>query len=174
MVTGHNPQEVVNIIYVVIKKLRGRVSDEELELMVGTAATESRLYQRVQIGGGPARGVFQMEPDTATDLYINYLSRKPDLYSKMMDIVFGLGNAPFFVPEPHDIDRLLTLCDDYAALLTRFGYLRRKPPIPTTLEGQARYYKRWHNTEAGAGSPEKYITDWYDCDCTALLTAYVD
>ena len=46
----------------------------EAQLMAGTALTEGRLLLRVQEGGGPARGLFQVEPETALDLYRNFVN----------------------------------------------------------------------------------------------------
>jgi len=169
---GQSPGEIANITYGAIKKLRGEVAKAEFQLMMGTGATESHFYNRIQIGGGPARGVFGVEVGTAKDIYINYLRYRPRLYGKLMHIVFHLGSAPFFVPEDEDITALLMLYDDYSALMARFVYLRRPPPIPTWLGDQAAYYKTWYNTEAGKGSPEKYIRDWKECNCPALVRAF--
>lgn len=43
------------------------------------------------------------------------------------------------------------------AILCRMYYLGIKEPIPSTLEGRARYWKKYYNSELGAGTPEKYI-----------------
>lgn len=47
-------------------------SSSAVNLLLGTAAQESAFgtYLR-QIGGGPARGVFQMAPATAKDIWEN-------------------------------------------------------------------------------------------------------
>jgi hypothetical protein len=52
----------------------GMHSESAVNLLLGTAAQESQFgtYFR-QIGGGPALGVFQMEPDTEIDIWDNYL-----------------------------------------------------------------------------------------------------
>lgn len=175
VITTHNPEEMIRLIYRVNHALLGHARREEMELMAGTVATESHYAHREQIGGGPARGLFQIEPDTAYDVYHNYLAyqnRRP-LYNRMMGLVFDMPSAPFFIAEKPEIARLL-MYDDYSACIARFCYLRRRPPIPTTLEGQAEYYKRWFNTEAGEGSVEKYLVDWYDCNCPALVRLVID
>lgn len=43
------------------------------------------------------------------------------------------------------------------AILCRMYYLGIKEPIPSTLEGRARYWKKYYNSELGAGTPAKYI-----------------
>lgn len=44
------------------------------------------------------------------------------------------------------------------AVLCRFYYLGINEAIPSTLEGRARYWKKYYNSELGAGTPEKYIS----------------
>src|SRR5208282_4639211 len=43
------------------------------QLVLGTGIQESLLVERVQSGGGPARGLFQMEHATHDDCWSNYL-----------------------------------------------------------------------------------------------------
>src|SRR6056300_1676988 len=56
------------------------------ELLLGTAIQESRLTYLKQIGGGPALGLYQIEPATHHDLYANYLSYRPLLRELMFDL----------------------------------------------------------------------------------------
>ena len=44
------------------------------------------------------------------------------------------------------------------AVLCRMYYLGIKERIPSTLEGRAKYWKKYYNSELGAGTPEKYIS----------------
>ncbi|MDX1428656.1 MAG: hypothetical protein R3282_00145, partial [Rhodothermales bacterium] len=55
---------------------KGRASEE---LLLGTAIQESLLEFRRQLGGGPARGLFQMEPATHDDCWENYLNFRRSL-----------------------------------------------------------------------------------------------
>ena len=48
------------------------------ELLLGTALQESRLTYLHQLGGGPALGLFQMEPGTHDDIWTNYLWNRPE------------------------------------------------------------------------------------------------
>ena len=169
MVITQTPEEMVTLIVEINYRLLGRVRLEEVMLMVGTVATESAFRHRRQIGGGPALGLFQIEPDTAAGIYMSYLRYNPDRYQRMMRICFGLGSAPFFVPEIGDMEELLRLYDDYSACLARLNYLRWPEAIPKSLAGQAAYYKKYHNTVAGKGSVEKYLRDWEAHDCERLV-----
>lgn len=171
MLQAKNPHELMKIIYDVNMVLLGHARQEEMELMIGTAATESHLSQRAQYPNGPARGLFQVEPTTARDTYQTYLKREDrrDLYHSMMGICFGLASAPFFIPNLKEIERLLMFYDDYCAIFARLKYLRRPEAIPKSLGNLAEYYKRWYNTPAGAGSVRKYIRDWGECHCATLV-----
>ena len=84
------------------------------ELLLGTALQESGLAHRVQLGGGPARGLFQMEPNTHDDIWANFLRFRAPLAEKVGK--FLDGNRPN--------SQFLTNNDLYAAAMTRILYLR--------------------------------------------------
>lgn len=147
----------------------GHARKEEVEIMVGIVATESGFTHRVQIGGGPACGLFQIEPDTAFDVYLNYLRRKPDRLNRLMMLSFDM--PVFFFPARICLPDLLKVWDDFSFLIARCVLLRRPEPIPKDVEAQARYYKRWYNTPDGAGSVEKYLKDWEAHGCQSLIDA---
>jgi hypothetical protein len=73
--------------YVVRPTLRrlGLWSKSAENLLMGTAAQESHLGTYLhQVGGGPAKGIFQMEPATERDLIKNYIRYRPELHKQMM------------------------------------------------------------------------------------------
>lgn len=43
------------------------------------------------------------------------------------------------------------------AILCRFYYLGVAAPIPSTIEGRAAYWKKYYNSELGAGTPQAYM-----------------
>jgi len=62
-----------DVIAPVLQK-SGLDSEAAEELLLGTAVQESLNFKyRRQMGGGPARGYFQMEPATHDDIWDNYL-----------------------------------------------------------------------------------------------------
>lgn len=141
-----------NIVRVTLKGL-GLWSPEAEELIIGTAAHESGFRDIAQIGGGPALGICQMEPDTHNDIWKNYLRYQPDKSSKLRDLfdeVAGdascmLGNVP------------------YAIAMCRIHYSRVPEPLPAVddLNAQAAYWKKYYNTESGAGTVTKYTNDYH-------------
>lgn len=121
------------------------------ELMLGTALVESDLSYLRQLGG-PALGIYQMEPRTAKDILRNYVGYRGFL-SEAIDII-----AAVWPIKSAQIQGNLFL----ATALTRIHYRRVPEPLPAQGDtaGQARYWKDYYNTEAGKGTPEKYLAKW--------------
>ena len=123
------------------------------QLLLGTAIQESRLSQRHQLGGGPALGLWQMEPFTYADIHDNYLKYRPDLMAR----VLKLGEAEVW-PDAE----WLVAHDKFACGLARVKYLRAPTQLPSfgDIAGQARYWKVNYNSLLGAGSEQEYISNW--------------
>lgn len=139
-----------NLITSVLKEI-GLHSDNAVNLLMGTAAQESHLGKyRKQIGGGPALGIFQMEPATFNDIVNNFLRFKPELAAKIEKV----GRmSRFYAPDLENND-LLSIC------MARVHYSRVKKAIPGNLEGWATYWKRYYNTPLGKGTEEEFIANY--------------
>lgn len=124
---------------------------ETVELLMGTCAQESHLgkYRR-QLGGGPALGIFQMEPATFRDIRDNYLAYHEDLRNKIMEIS-GVSAL-----EPED----LVENDRLAVCMARAHYSRVREAIPASLDGWARYWKQYYNTPLGKGTVEEFVANY--------------
>lgn len=122
-------------------------------LLLGTAIQESQLCYRRQIGGGPALGLFQMEPATHDDCWYNYLSYRPSLASQVMKVARR--------SEQPEAEWLVTH-DDYAAAMARIKYLRAPAPLPDALDipAMASYWTQFYNA-GGTGTPQKYLDNWH-------------
>lgn len=160
--------EIVPLIRDVCMKLTGHATDNEVALMLGTAAAESSLIHRKQIGGGPARGLWQMEPETGEDCFIHYLAFKHELRKKLVEVWLEIHSSIQTIPYLEDISHHLEHYDDFACAMARIKYLRDPDPIPGTLEGQAAYWKRVYNG-GGKGTVEHYLRQWESCKCSELL-----
>lgn len=110
-------------------------------LLVGTAIQESGLVYLKQLGGGPALGVYQIEPATHADIWKNYLSLRPDS---------RIQRRP-------DWSLITDLA--YATAIARLVYYRRPEPLPAAddVEGLGQYWKDHFNTHLGAGRPAEFI-----------------
>lgn len=133
--------------------LGGRMwSQEAEELLMGTCAQESHLgtYRR-QIGDGPARGIFQIEPETERSLWEDYLNFRPALAVAVANICGVKG------PDVWALEKNLS----YQIIMCRLRYYAWvKAPIPGTLNTQAAYWKEHYNTSEGAGKVEEYISNY--------------
>ena len=116
------------------------------------AAHESQLGKYiVQIGGGPARGVYQIEPETMQDNYDNFLNARPSLAQQFQRIsgVFG-----------PDVDQL-TDNPIYGTLHARLKLYRAPGAIPHYLPEMAEYAKAVFNSAGGAATAKQYLDDYY-------------
>jgi hypothetical protein len=123
------------------------------ELLLGTALVESRLLHRRQLGGGPARGYFQMEPATHDDIWRNFLRYRSQLAGAVASLLSSSAA---------DRHNELETNDRYACALARVHYARAPAPLPRAgdVAGMARYWKRHYNTLLGAGTESKYVQTW--------------
>jgi len=124
------------------------------QLLLGTAMQESELVHRRQLGNGPARGFFQMEPATHNDIWENFLKFKKDLAKKVTNLMSS--------PTADKIEQLETN-DRYACAMARVHYLRAKGALPAAndIKGMANYWKQHYNTPLGAGKPAEFIAKWH-------------
>ncbi len=127
------------------------------QLVMGTAAKESGgLVWLRQLNGGPAIGLFQMEPFTFRDLRDNFLSgddpRKVGLRRRIGSLSAKMR------PEEHELAWNLRL----AAAYCRLRYMAEDEPLPAAwdVKAMASYWKRHYNTRIGKGRPEEFEHYW--------------
>jgi len=131
------------------------------ELVLGTAIKESGLIHLKQIGGGPACGLWQIEPFTGRDIIERYYYRDFRLraVSRMLNRVLNQAN-PVILEER--LIRELTSNLVLGCIVCRLKYRDAKPKLPNAgdLEAQSHYWKDHYNTAAGDGKPEEYVSAW--------------
>ncbi len=142
------------IIEPVLSKLQVYSKDAE-EVLVFTCAAESiggTLLHQVK---GSALGIYQMEPNTYTDIWINYIRGRNQL-ATLMALHFGCNKIP-------DVERLIYDLH-FATAMARIHYLRVKPSIPDMKDVDAMwdYYKKYYNTEKGKAKKEDAIKKYQD------------
>ena len=131
----------------------GLYSPESERLLMGTAAIESGFVDFVQLGGGPARGMFQMEPPTLTWLLDTYLATPEHRGLRASVLSLASSSTPA-------IDELVGN-HLFAAALARIKYLSVPEPIPPALADQAQYWWSWYNGRSPHGlKPGNYIARW--------------
>jgi len=164
---GIEPNQLKRLITDVLHGV-GRHSDEAVDLLMLTAAQESCLGQYLyQLNDGPARGIFQMEPETHRDLFENYL----DYRNKMRGIAYG-----FAAWSESETDLVANI--PYQIVVARFQYLRVPKRIPRRdgfndefdyVFALAEYWKKYWNTEKGKGSAQEATQNYHryvlNADC---------
>ena len=120
-------------------------------LLIGTALVESNLSALVQ-DGGPALGVYQVEPATHDDILVTYLFDKPDLDRRVCEFAGG-------IPPLARVAEQLVVNLGYATAIARLVYWRRPEPLPdaSDVEALGLYWKQHYNTRLGAGDPAEFV-----------------
>lgn len=124
----------------------GLWSPEAEALVLATGIAESGYTCLRQLGGGPALGFWQMEPDTEADIWTNWLIHRPAVAERVDELklqIRGLPRAQNLIASPL-----------YGAALCRLKYYRAPGALPAVgdLEDQAAYWKLHYNTPAGKGT----------------------
>lgn len=124
--------------------LPGANSAAAVNLLLSTAAAETNLVHLAQ-HGGPALGIYQIEPDTHQDLHTNWLPQ-----SKYESLREHLGDRA---------DDALIYDLRYATKIARCIYARRPEPLPAADDAEALgdYWLAHYNTAGGAGTLEHFL-----------------
>jgi len=121
-------------------------------LILGTIAQESHcgtyLYQ---LGGGPARGIGQMEPATEQDIWKHHITR----HNKQGTVASITGVAG------PDVSAL-TFNIAYQILMVRYHYLRVTEPLPhhSDIAALGRYWDKHYNCNPHHGTPEEFVRNY--------------
>ena len=148
--------ELIKRVLVVLKL----DTQEAVDLLMLTAAQESCLGRYIrQKGGGPALGIFQMEPATLNDLYDNYLKYHDDKLKVLQS---------FRTMCSLEMDLTGNLLYQIAA--ARLQYFRKPEKLPSKANYAdaygyvfelAKYWKKHWNTSAGKGTVKQAVQNYY-------------
>lgn len=153
MTTGIKTEHLKNYIIVPALERLSMYSPTAVNLLLGTAAVESEMGHWLVQDGGPALGIFQMEPDTHNSLWGNYIKYRPNIEDMVRQLIRVQKPA---IPHPDAMVYDLL----YAAMMCRLNYFSkpaRLPPRSDGVEGLAHYWKDHHNTPAGKGTVAMFI-----------------
>lgn len=135
-------------------------TEEAVDLLLLTAAQESHMGTYLQqLGAGPAKGVYQMEPDTLEDLYNNYLMYKPRHQQVLEKFTVKFLNLEF----------QLTTNIAYQTAAARLQYFRKPFNLPKKssfkdeydyVVALAKIWKQYWNTPKGKGTVEEAVANW--------------
>lgn len=130
-------------------------SENAEELLVFTCANESLGGTYLQQVNGPALGIYQMEPQTHTDIWYNYLNFHHSLRQRLTSN-FNVLNIPGEERLIYDLR--------YATALARIYYARISELLPNAKDENAiwEYYKKYYNTSLGAATKDAAIKKYRD------------
>lgn len=128
------------------------------DLLMGTAAAESRLGYFLVQQKGPAKGMFQVEPATYADYWHRFLQQttRADVQRIRAYIADELRyDSPPPVARVVDDLRL-------AVVMCRVHYRRIPVALPSAgdITGYAHYWKRHYNTPAGKGRVGEFLRSY--------------
>lgn len=148
----------IHVIDPVISKL-GWHSLAATELLLGTCAAESAMGESLVQIGGPAKGIYQMEPATHSDIWVHWLQYQPE---PVRDIIRQMAGLYSYAGAQHPNSNELIGNLFYATAMCRAHYRRRPEPLPKAgdLDGLADYWKTHYNTVKGKGTVEHFKTSY--------------
>ena len=132
------------------------MSKSAVDLVVTTGMVESRYKYLRQLGDGPARSFWQVEPATAVDNCQHYLIHRIDLMrdcaaTSLVDIKYWQTD------DTETCGKILETNIAAGIVHCRIKYWRVPKKLPSSIEGMASYWKEWYNTHQGAGHAEDFI-----------------
>ena len=130
-------------------------SPEALDLVYKTGKVESGYKYLRQIKG-PARGLFQCESWVAVDICKNYLAYRKKLMKRVAEAT-NVKLSYFVDPKEEDWDFILETNIAAQIAMCRLHYRRIPKPLPSSVEGQANYWKKYYNSMAGRGTVEDFL-----------------
>lgn len=138
----------------------GQWSPAAEDLLLGTALQESGLRARRQ-DGGPALGLWQMEPATHDDIWETFLLILPSR-APLAASVRGLLDPGDAMGRRVPPAAVLEHSDRYACAMARLKYFRSPRPLPELgdIAGYAAYWKEIYNA-GGRGTEAEFIAHWH-------------
>lgn len=145
-----NPQQLHDyIIKPALQYMGGNYySKDAAFLLLCTAAIESNCGEYIKQINGPALGIWQMEPTTEADIWVN------------CDVLFSAFANKIRALATIDKLGLVSLMHSplYACAMARLKYAMDSKKLPSreNLRDVYDYYKRVYNTPLGASTWEKF------------------
>lgn len=151
-----NHKQIKSLISKVLHQL-GYHSDSAVELVFLTGLVESNFNYLTQLGSGPAKSFFQMEPFTCKDIVENYIKYRKPLRRVVAET--AKTHPGWYQASMEELGLLLEYNIAFAICMCRLHYRRVPSALPRMSDtlGFANYWKRWYNSELGAGTIEKFL-----------------
>ena len=131
-------------------------SESAIDLVLATGIVESRYEYIRQMGEGPARSFWQVEPATCVDNLAHYLKHRPELMRKCAEA--SMVDLKHWQNYDEKVWADILEKNIAAGIIhCRLKYWRVPKKMPNSIEGQADYWKKYYNSELGKGDPEHFV-----------------
>ena len=149
--TGLNPHDFRDRVVNPTLRTLDLWSPAAERLVFLTAIHESGLRSLLQRGGGPARGVYQIEPATMADVIERTQKKYPRLWSRA---------ELFLAPAPSLDDQLVTNLA-WATVICRLKYYLVPESLPYAGDRSAlaAYWGKWYQTESDPVKIAAFLSD---------------
>lgn len=129
-------------------------SEAAENLLLGTAAQESRLGRYLTQTRGPALGIYQIEPATHLDVWESFLNAHPTLLEKTKALLSHY--------DANHKDAALITNLSYSTVIARIIYYRAPKTLPAAndIQGLAAYWKKYYNTPLGKGKTTEFVSNY--------------
>ena len=139
-----NDDQLDQYIEKVVDVLGG--GDPAVKLLAETAAAETNYGKAVDRSWNVGVGVMQFDPIGFDDVKARTSERVKDIVQKEFGIIIDrtyigdLRHSPML-----------------SVIFARLKYRLIPSPIPADVHGRAAYWKKWYNSELGAGTIDHYL-----------------
>jgi len=131
-------------------------SESAVDLVLATGIVESRYEYIRQMGEGPARSFWQVEPATCVDNLAHYLKHRPELMRKCAEA--SMVDLKHWQNYDEKVWADILEKNIAAGIIhCRLKYWRVPKKMPNSIEGQADYWKKYYNSALGKGDPEHFV-----------------
>jgi hypothetical protein len=159
-----DPAQLRHLVVVPTLHAMGMLSPAAENLVMGTAMQESRCGQYLAQLGGPALGIYQVEPATADDIIFRYLRKHPDLL-RQFEAGFRIVdkrpiNWPGVTLDQVCQELITNLSFSTAVARIRYWMVPDPLPEPEDIAGLAAYWKAHYNTPLGRGTEAEFIKNY--------------
>lgn len=150
-----NHDQIRDIIRIILNDLGVKYASEKaVDLVFWTGYVESRYEYLKQIGTGPARSFWQVEPETAVSQCANYIKYRKALAARCANVT-GTILSDWLNPNEERWDKILMVNVAAGIVHCRLKYWRVPKPLPINIFEAAKMWKKYYNA-GGSGTVDKF------------------
>lgn len=154
-----NHQQIKTLIKETLQGMGSKFANPKaIDLVFQTGYVESRYEYIKQLGTGPARSFWQVEPGMtgALDAVQNYIGFRPKLATRLAKVT-QTDEYAWVSGDEAMWDKILLVNIAAGIVHCRLKYWRSPMPLGSTIEENAKIWKSAYNTHLGSGTESKYI-----------------